>query len=398
MGIMFRLIRKLSVLCCLGASVYASSSSTEAVGPSTVTVENLGNPYLARYPSGEAVYARNIWDICAYRGRLFLGAGNSSNWGPAVNAGPVPVFSYDPLQGIFREEFIVDDEQVDVLHVFGDQLYIPGHDPRESWDLGNFYRLDITGSWHKYRNIPEGIHNYDMAYWGNTLFAGLCTRWGGAVGISRDMGLTWQNVSVSTFRIYALVTLKDRLYAVGMLPDVFVYDEKGGFIPVKGITKRVMFPGVNLQKGLLTRIARPISADTLAFFIGAYCHNDHQYRPFGLFVARSLQQGAPDIRRVILPPQGRPWDLLSYDGEFYVLLDYPSTEYTTVKVMHTKDGTTWRELLQFRSSTFARSFAVLNGDWYFGLGCEVQDAEKWRTEELNAETGTVLRVRSAQLK
>ncbi len=58
----------------------------------------------ARYPSGPQVYARNVWDLQAYKGRLYIGAGNSSNRGPpASNSGPVPVNSYDPASGQFQQ-------------------------------------------------------------------------------------------------------------------------------------------------------------------------------------------------------------------------------------------------------------------------------------------------------
>lgn len=35
----------------------------------------IGNPYKADYPEGEQIYARNIWDMQLYKGKIYLGAG-----------------------------------------------------------------------------------------------------------------------------------------------------------------------------------------------------------------------------------------------------------------------------------------------------------------------------------
>ena len=76
----------------------------------TDRVETVGNPYESLYTDGEWVYARNPWDMKAFDGRLYLEAGNSSNIGPAVNAGPGPLISFDPQTETFIEELVVDEE------------------------------------------------------------------------------------------------------------------------------------------------------------------------------------------------------------------------------------------------------------------------------------------------
>ena len=53
---------------------------------------------------------------------------------------------------------------------------------------------------------------------------------------------------------------------------------------------------------------------------------------------------------------------------------------------------TIKKLFHFYSSTFARSFEILNNDFYFGLGCEVKNTKYWRENELVPETGQILRV------
>jgi hypothetical protein len=46
-------------------------------------------------------------------------------------------------------------------------------------------------------------------------------------------------------------------------------------------------------------------------------------------------------------------------------------------------------VLRFQEPTFARSFEILNGDFYFGLGCDISP--------LPAETGSILRIRNVSL-
>ena len=362
----------------------------------TSHVEVLGNPYQAKYPSGQSIYARNIWDMLAFNGELLIGAGNSSNLGPAQNAGPVPVFSYSPLTGQFRVVFTVDDEQIDVFRVLGGEVYIPGHDPRESWELGNFYRLESDSIWRKYRNIPLGIHNYDMSMIGSMLFAGLGTSGGAEVAVSRNSGGTWTNTPVLNDRIYAFLVDKEELYATGSIflhSGIYQYDGKDGFRTRYDIGPNQLFPGVILRTDICTKIARPVTFKGHAAYLGAYCHNDHQFIPFGMFIAESLKEGNILIYQVTLPQDSRVWDLLVIDDIIYVLMESPNTEGTTISVAASSDGIAWTEIMNFRSKTFARSFALLNDDFYFGLGCEVKDPSKWDERELVSETGQILRVK-----
>jgi len=103
--------------------------------------------------------------------------------------------------------------------------------------------------------------------------------------------------------------------------------------------------------------------------------------------------GNVSIRQVPLPKDSRAWDLLCDGDTLYVLLDSPDAGGTTVRVTASTDGVQWAEILHFRSKAFARSFALLEGDFYFGLGCEVSDPEKWTMEEVLPETGQILRVK-----
>ncbi len=380
-----------------------------AVGSADVTayVEILGNPYEATYPGGQNIYARNIWDLCAFNGEVWVGAGNSSNTGPARNAGPVPVLAFTPSNGHFRIVATVDEEQIDVFRVLNKTVYVPGHDPRENWAFGNYYCFEGEGRWRKFRNIPSGVHNYDMTAAAGTLFAGLGTPEGAAVAVSTDSGASWTNMPIANSRVYAFVTVDQEVYATGAIDTtagrgrkgtegtragIFHYEGASGFRPRTDLGPRQLFPGVTVSPKSAARIARSVSSADHAAYLGAYCHNDHQFMPFGAFVVESLREGHVSIRPVPLPRDSRAWDLLVDGHTLYVLTDSPDPEGTTIRVTASPNGFDWVELMHFRSRTFARSFALLNGDFYFGLGCEVADPAKWTMLELPPETGRILRV------
>ena len=393
----------------------------------TGQIERLGNPYKKRYPGGEFVYARNIWDMQVFEGRLYIGAGNSSNEGPASNAGPVPVISLDPKTGQFSEVFTVDDEQIDTYCVLNGRLCIPGHDPTESWELGNFYRLEEGGTWKKYRNIPDTVHTSAMLYSGGILFAGgsgfydfndpageRC--FGSNVAVSSNEGNTWRRVDLGGYRTHALFKVADRVYAADLITDrkrqeehtaywarwgvpqmvcanIYEFDGRGAFQARTDLDASAIFPDTRLPESPFAKIVKPAPFAAKALYIGGLGHNDHQFMPFGLFVASSLRKDAVDVRRIRLPENVQPWDVLVRNGKAYVLLNSLEDHAHVVRVMATTDLEVWTEVLHFRAPTFARSFEVLDGDFYFGLGCEVADPDNWKAEELHPDTGEILRIR-----
>ena len=391
---------------CVKPARESSASSPDV----TTQVELVGNPYQATYPGGERIYARNIWAMRAFNGEVMLGAGNSSDEGPAQNAGPVPLVAFSPSNGHFRVMFIVDDEQIDVFRVSQGKVYIPGHDPRENWAFGNYYRLEADGRWRKFRNIPSGVHTYDMTMSDGLLFAGLGTPHGAAVAVSTNAGVSWTNTRLANSRIYAFLTVQNTVYAVGVMEPrahhgtteaaetvvgVHQYDRELGFRSRADLGPEQLFPGFAVRAGAKVRIARSVAFKGHAAYLGAYCHNDHQFIPFGAFVAEALSEGGVSIRHVALPKAARAWDLLVDGDTLYLLIDVPDAEGTTIRVLSSPDGKTWSESLHFRSRTFARSFALLDDDFYFGLGCEVADPGQWTMQELPPETGNILRVKRA---
>ncbi|UCG56319.1 MAG: hypothetical protein JSU70_15805 [Phycisphaerales bacterium] len=399
----------------------------------TLHIENLGSPFLEMRGSGllalyrrlargkcrdgEWIYARNIWDMHVYDGRVYLGAGNSSNFPPAVNAGPVPIVCYDPVKENFLKEGTVDDEQIDVYYTHGGRLYIPGHDPTRSWKLGNFYLRRNNGRWKEYRNIPGAIHTYAMAWHEGKVFGGLGIHDSAAVSISADEGHTWTIVRTGGCRVHGFLAVAGGLYAVEMVPTikkverwreslranflcVSEFESPDRFIPRRDITAKTLFPTFDSRSSRWMKVIRAQALGDKTLYIGAYCHNDHQSLPFGLFLASSLERGNPRVRPIVLPDGSRPWDWVPYDGQVYVLVEAEAAEGARVKVLrsHAEDLHAWEEVLHFDAPTFARSFEILDGDFYFGLGCKVDDPPNWKQEELHPATGDILRVKAEFVK
>ena len=247
----------------------------------TVHAEFVGNPLLSRYPRGEAVYARNVWDLQIFDGRLYIGAGNSNNRGPAPNAGPVPIIAYDPQRNVFQREYLVDDEQIDQYYVFDGELYLPGHDPRESWELGNLYRLAVGGKWQKLRTIPHAIHTYALALHKGALYAGLgsSTEQGkpiSSVAVSTDGGHHWHWSPLSGRRIHAFLQVAGMLYATDVYPRqprkrTATYEIHGlqTIVPRDDLDRTALFPSTPLQQRA-TRLAKPVTLGNSTVYIGAY--------------------------------------------------------------------------------------------------------------------------------
>ncbi|MHB8809358.1 MAG: hypothetical protein ACYC9M_05020 [Desulfobulbaceae bacterium] len=387
---------------------YVAAPAEEAA----VSPENLGNPWAEIYPDGEQIYARNPWDLQAFHGRLYLGGGNSSNKGPAQNAGPVPVLALDPASGQVVREGQVDEEQIDSYRVFENQLYIPGHDPTESWKMGNYYRREEGGQWRKFRNIPEALHTYDLTWHHGRMFAGLGTKKGAAVAVSADGGESWQVQQLGRNRVYTFLAADSTLYAVKGIPTTYQIRKAkaqngedlygmaelrppGTFVPRPDLTEAVLFPDLGLEERM-KKIVRPTAVGSSLLYIGAYVHNDHQFLPFGLFLGTSFKENRIAVQRICLPLQYRPWDILVHEGFVYLLVEQVGHwGQTVVRVLRAPKGklSDWKEYLHFAAPTFARSFEILQGNFYFGLGSEIIREKNWQQGELKPETGAIIRVR-----
>ena len=301
---MYRRYLSISILmiCLIGINQapYTAQSQANVLSP----VEFVGNPFKAKYPAGEAVFARNVWDMAVYNGRLYFGHGNSDNAPPAANAGPIDVWYYDASTNRFTNEYTVDEEQIERFRIINGTLYIPGHDPKGSPDYGNFYRWN-NGAWEKVSTIPGAIHVYDLYYFQDKLFAALGIGMDGyTVTVSDDLGETWKQLYVPAqlpgtdmlhaSRAFEFFEVGDQLlvstrpalhkvpdpqygYRYAPLESFYEYTENG-FQPVE----TDFFPG-HPPTNYYQRLARSVKFLDRTVYVGADIITDHHWSPFGLF-------------------------------------------------------------------------------------------------------------------
>lgn len=383
----------------------------------TDVVQVLGNPTEKRWPSGEWIYARNPWSLRAFEGKIYVGSGNSNNPPPAANAGPVDLWALDARSGTFpaKAEKEIPDEQVDVFRILSDGLWIPGHDSKVTarddgrvkgeskfdyfkrllttmvnfpadWDAGNAHHK-VGSEWKTWRSITNGIHVYDLLDFDGALFAAIATVMGGQVARSSDRGKSWDEFLTKPFpfsRTRTLFVLDDdtgpRLHASTNGGRIYRYDGENPFIEMKVN----FFPGISDVKEVFA--ARPTEFRKQVVYIAAQKIIDHDWTPLGLFAA-----ARPDSARALpLPGGALARDLLVHDDVLYALAStQPSARSTRVHVFATRDLVTFTEVCFFDAETFARSFEMLDGDFYFGLGCD--------PELLHPHTGRILKVPASAL-
>ena len=391
------------------------STVVEAGKDVTDVVQVLGNPTEKRWPSGEWIYARNPWSLRAFEGKIYVGSGNSNNPPPAANAGPVDLWALDARSGSFKAEYEVPDEQVDVFRILTDGLWIPGHDSKVTarndsrvkgeskyehlkrlvktaasfpadWAAGNAHHK-VGSAWKTLRHIPNGIHVYDLIDFGGALFAAIATVMGGMVARSTDRGETWETLLTKPFpfsRTRTFFVLDDetgpRLYASTNGGRIYRFDGKSDFAEMNVR----FFPGLAELKEVFVARCAPFRKQVA--YIAAEKIIDHDWAPLGLFAAARL-----DSARILpLPGGALARDLLVHDDVLYVLgSTQPSARSTRVHVFATSDLRTFSELCFFDAGTFARSFELLEGDFYFGMGCD--------PELLHPHTGRILKLPASAL-
>lgn len=372
-------------------------------------IEHIGNPYSQYYKKKNNIYARNIWAMIGHKGVIYFGAGNSSNIGPSPNAGPGPIMSYDPKTNSFQSVFLTDDEQIDRFYLFDNILYAPGQDPQEDWNHGNLYLTKDGRQWEKKRTIPLGIHTFSLHFYQNRLFAGLGTGKGAAVAISDDHGTSWDlSILKQAVRIYDFLEVNDQLYAIaellgnnykiflekcGLKQDsaIFAYSKNKQFVPRVDLTSKELFPDTVLDTNKAYKVTKPRRLGNKSTYLGCYVHGN-QSIPFGLYIAKSLEQNNISVEKASLPENAIPWDTYQSEEYVYILTNRNLGSKTEVIILRSNDLKEWEELFYFESPVFARSFTLHQGIFYFSLGCEVADLQHWTADELTEQTGEILKL------
>lgn len=376
----------------------------------TEFVENLGKPFT------KGNYANNVWDMIVFEGKIYFGHGNSSNLGVDQNAGPVPIIYYDPATGIFTNEddYVAEDEQIDVFRILDGELHIPGHDPTSgALDRGNFYRYE-TNTWVRYWTVPDAIHAYDIYKFDGKMFAAL-----GSQGTNSTFLYTtnraptrndWTKFPVRARR-YTLFEFDGKLYCAPLMStyasyidiQVAQYSTNGEVALRSNLHFGTLCPS-NVYKTGGLKIHRPVNFSNKLVYVAGETVNDHQMTPYegGLYIASALETNNVQVEYAGLSTNERPWDIIVKSNTLYVLLSEKlpvRPERYLIKVMATENLQSWTELFRFEQPTFARSFERDESAFYFGLGTclgtNITKAYSWvsYTDELIADSGNILRLK-----
>lgn len=325
-------------------------------GASAPAIEVVGDPLGEWRTSPSEAFARNLWDLQEFRGRLYLGYGDA-----IANTGPTQILAFDPASQEFTQDTVVNEEAVDTFHVFGGRLYVPGPDAVESRD-GALYVRDAAG-WNTIP-LPGVVHACDVVMHGDELCVAVQdTLSGGAVRCSRDEGKSWSTYGTGSFRSVSLFLLGDALYASSH--DVGIQRIDGKAIPVK-----LDLEGV--QAGTDVLVTKPVSCGSeLVFIAKQITYSDPpEIRVFGVFHTPTTASGAIAAERSPVPTT--PTDLFVKDGQCYVVTNEPrKAGGYNVTIERSTDGRTWHRAAAVASDAMIRSAELMQGRFYLGTGCEL---------------------------
>jgi predicted RNA-binding Zn-ribbon protein involved in translation (DUF1610 family) len=349
--------------------------------PKQVTL--VGNPFRKRFPDGTKVsdkpsaFARNVWDMIYYEGRIYLGSGDYWN-----NSGPTDIYSFVPGQNQFTLDYSAPDEMVSKFYIFEGKLVVPGNDPQESWEFGNIY-IKEAGRWRKVRTIPNGLHCFQLAYADGNLLAAISTEHQPKLLRSRDWGKTWEPVVFKSFPT-TLFTMDNQLCAFDRWNSLCRY-ENGILYSEMSMPQRALLQEDRLARtypGWQCAHAEPF-ANGLLLSTASLVLN-LQYGPYPLLFMRP---GDPEPYVLDFFQDKIVIDTCVSGGVFYALCTRKAGDGFENAIYATRDVKTWQCCATFKTPSFARSFVEAKGDFYVSIG-----SRGFTSEVLPNSTGDILRV------
>ncbi len=352
----------------------------------------IGDPNRARFPLANQAdnVARSALALQEYAGRIYVGCGDYG-----LNRGPIDIWSFDPADRKrpvdFVREITVEDEAVSVFRVYRDTLYVPGIDPREDWKWGNlFFKRD--GVWQKRRTIPNGVHTFDVAVWGQSLWVACGTESGGQVFRSEDDGQTWtacerrHYLARRTGRFYGLLPLGKDLLIAGANDDpfclkgneispMFLGTEIVSYSKMTEFKRGALFIGKPFDAGFERQIGPPLELNL--FYMKTIADMP---REFACFRERAVR------------------DLVVRKGVCHVLCSQPRADAPPGRtfrgrIFRSKDLTQWEEMADFEVPAEPISLEYAAHTYFVGLGHrDWTDIIPLRPDPANEESGTLWRV------
>ena len=361
----------------------------------------------------KCVFARNVWTMREFDGKIYVGHGNGNNESPCANAGPIPIITIAPATNRIKAEYTMNDEQASQFNVMDGKLYLPGDDSKEGWSLGNFYIKAPGQDWVKKRTVPGGVHVYALAKYDNKLWVGMSSSGSPRAGVSNvqyseDDGDTWtigtNNPAISP-RIRAFVVAGGSLYAS---PDGGAtysggqlrlsgckITASGGTLTLPNTCGNTNLSSTSLSGPELVANRSYIIKENFDFGgrtvfslrgrLDTSANYSNWTEPGGVYTATSFPTG---VAKINLPnSNAKAIDAFTKDDALYILAHVKNTSDYTNIVYRTTNFTTVEEVLRFNYESYAMSFEKLTGqnEFFFGIGAN-------SVAPVSTKTGDLLRI------
>lgn len=340
------------------------------------TVAELGVVCDAWY--GIGTMANYVWDIRVWNGKVYRAAGDYD-----TNSGDTTILAYDIANRIWDTSYRAKDEAIHGFEIINGTLCAPGIDARESWNFGNYYMLDENGKWQQVRNLPNGVHCFDMIDCDNKIFAGLGTEAvKNTVAMSTDGGKTFQFVplykdgqplDLSTFKLsrtYEFVQLNGKVYAL------VYFQTKTGYARwwIFGYEDGKMHytaEGNSLLEG---------SSFNRKYFSGEFALNGTCYLASRRLYAIKDFSDPTSWQTISMPNSGKVSDAILRDGVIYVLSSRQDSKTKLYRTIIYKSTTgepgSFEECASYDYSGFPMSFDYDGTHFYVGTGSNNLDGSK----------------------
>ena len=341
---------------------------------------NIGIPTKAYYPSNNI--ARCIWDMTIFDNKLYIGCGDYNN-----NSGPTPVLYCDLADlGSWKEQAVLQDEQIGRFLLIDDKLTIPGFDPIGSPELGTYYQLE-NGVWQTKSGLLDGLHNFDLIRYDGKLFAGIGAYLGSTPIIASDNdkdfvripmiknGEPIQTTEGECIRTHNFYVLNDNLYASfwyenlvenKLVSEIYRY-ENDAFVFHSDLIGKLNTG--SSCRNLPPKWAKAVINDTLFLTTGhLYYTNDMS-----------------ELNLINFPEYAQTYDLYLYENVIYILTAAIEGKEYDIVIYSMEQGNInkLKKEYSFKSSLHPTSFAVNDSDFFVALG-------EWNIQ--NSENGTIFRI------
>ena len=381
-----------------------------SVGDVTDELIDMGKIYEGFWSDDEGyeyTIARNPFDMVTYNGKIFVSAGNYN-----VNLGPVNIRYITRENEKAKSSSALSTEQTDRFYKFDDSLFCLATDP-QAWLTGEFYQLNPEkNKWITRNQLLQNIHLYDMAkHNGQYFFCGSNVSYDNPDGAEFSKGSVFrfdgESLQTSTKSQYIDVpfvykdgTVIDYSGKNGV-PRVFEFCEYNGelyafYYDAVLDKNKELYPqyfgdyktvdGLYKYNDEKKQFEYIESNFKYAYLSGGYTKDhesvmrDFQWQDDYVIVNNYLflTNDFKNYEKIAVNNNENYFVrdcLVIGDKMYYLVNEKGENGHYRNAVYETQDFENWREILNFDTYGFVRSFEFCDGMFAFAIGTSVDDAK-----------------------